>query len=190
MAYLDDLRTVPEQHEGLNDLCIYIKEHVGYKINNILELGTWIGGSFKIFREHFPEANIICVDLFDFRDGLQEREFNDLALNYKDYGKLKMNTNDAYKMFKEEFFDLIYVDANHEYEQVKSDIINYLPLVKNGGFISGHDYGNDISVFGNVDETEMKRILNNVVRAVHETVGEPHKTFIDGSWLWRKIVKK
>lgn len=178
---LDDLRTVSEQKQGLYELCLYLKDCTN--IYNILELGTWTGGSFKIFKECFPEANIICVDLFDFQGDLQEREFNELALNYKDYGKIKMNTNDAYKMFKENHFDFIYIDANHEYEQVKADITNYLPLVKKNGFIGGHDYSNDISVFGNVDETEMKRILKNVIKAVNETVGEPDKTFIDGSWI-------
>ncbi len=45
-------------------------------------------------------------------------------------------------MFPDNFFDLIYIDANHSYEEVKKDIINWLPKLKNTGTIAGHDYDN------------------------------------------------
>jgi hypothetical protein len=38
-------------------------------------------------------------------------------------------------------FDMVYIDAEHSYEAVKKDIKLWLPHVKPGGFISGHDYG-------------------------------------------------
>ena len=36
--------------------------------------------------------------------------------------------------------DLIYVDASHDYEDVKRDLIDYWPLVKRGGALFGDDY--------------------------------------------------
>lgn len=36
--------------------------------------------------------------------------------------------------------DLVFIDADHSYESVKSDIELWLPKVKAGGYIGGHDY--------------------------------------------------
>ncbi len=37
--------------------------------------------------------------------------------------------------------DFVHIDGHHEYYQVINDIKNYLPKVRKGGIISGHDYG-------------------------------------------------
>jgi hypothetical protein len=37
--------------------------------------------------------------------------------------------------------DFVYIDGNHDYEFVKSDMMLYSDKVKSGGIISGHDYG-------------------------------------------------
>jgi hypothetical protein len=36
--------------------------------------------------------------------------------------------------------DLVFIDGPHEYEPVKRDILAWLPKVKSGGFLCGHDY--------------------------------------------------
>ena len=58
----------------------------------------------------------------------------------------------------------------YDIDLVKQDIINYLPKVKKGGIIGGHDYVNG----GH---------LKGVYDAVNEIFGTPDKTFKDGSWI-------
>jgi hypothetical protein len=36
--------------------------------------------------------------------------------------------------------DLVYIDAEHTYDAVKADVLAWLPKVKDGGWIGGHDY--------------------------------------------------
>lgn len=38
--------------------------------------------------------------------------------------------------------DFVYIDADHSYQGVKQDIENWLPHIKEGGLIGGHDYNN------------------------------------------------
>lgn len=57
--------------------------------------------------------------------------------------KLKIIKNDSLnecKKYDDGFFDIVYIDASHEYEFIKEDIINWLPKVKKGGIICGDDY--------------------------------------------------
>jgi hypothetical protein len=42
--------------------------------------------------------------------------------------------------YSNDHFDAIYIDGDHSYEGVKADLEMSLNLVKNGGFIMGHDY--------------------------------------------------
>ena len=34
----------------------------------------------------------------------------------------------------------MYIDARHDYESVKEDLEHWLPKVKLGGIVAGHDY--------------------------------------------------
>lgn len=53
---------------------------------------------------------------------------------------LRMDGNEASKLFADESLDFVYIDANHTYEAVKEDLNNWYRKVKSGGLIMGHDY--------------------------------------------------
>lgn len=46
----------------------------------------------------------------------------------------------AAKQFNLNFFDLVFIDAEHTYKAVKEDIATWYPLVNYGGILCGHDY--------------------------------------------------
>jgi hypothetical protein len=43
-------------------------------------------------------------------------------------------------MFKDNYFDFVFIDASHDYANVKSDIEAWMPKVKPGGILGGDDY--------------------------------------------------
>jgi len=55
---------------------------------------------------------------------------------------VKIST-EASKDVPDNSLDLVYIDANHEYEFVMDDIKYWLPKIKKGGIICGHDYDID-----------------------------------------------
>lgn len=53
---------------------------------------------------------------------------------------IKKDTNQSYKDFDEEYFDWIYIDADHHYEPCLSDLNKWSKKVKPNGYICGHDF--------------------------------------------------
>lgn len=45
--------------------------------------------------------------------------------------------------FENESLDLIFIDGDHSYEGCRDDINAWLPKLKTGGFMAGHDYGHE-----------------------------------------------
>jgi hypothetical protein len=58
----------------------------------------------------------------------------------------------AHGRFAEGSLDFVFIDGDHSYEGVRQDITNWLPKVRRGGTLAGHDYGNSESVRRAVDE--------------------------------------
>ena len=52
----------------------------------------------------------------------------------------RMMSYEAAKNFPDEYFDLIYIDADHSYNGVKKDLEAWWPKVKKGKYFTGDDY--------------------------------------------------
>ncbi|KKK96325.1 hypothetical protein LCGC14_2663890 [marine sediment metagenome] len=60
----------------------------------------------------------------------------------------KTMTVDAARDFDDECFDWIYLDANHSYPAVLTDLQTYYPKLKRGGLLFAHDYCRGLEYFG------------------------------------------
>ncbi len=73
----------------------------------------------------------------------QDRRFKNVQKTFQQYKNVyihKVYSLAAAKTFPKEYFDWIYIDANHTYNAVKKDLEAWYPKVKKTGIIAGHDY--------------------------------------------------
>lgn len=72
------------------------------------------------------------------------------------------------------YFDMVYIDAVHEYQAVINDVHASWPLVRPGGWIAGHDYQPLVNFKDMIPAINMMFGAENIV------------TFRDSSWLVRR----
>lgn len=123
----------------------------------IVEVGSWKGKSLAyliveaINSKHKNKCiKIYCVDTWlgdkttkenkDIINGtLYEKFMKNMTPVIGSFEPLKMTSIEASKKFIDNSLDIVFIDASHEYEDIKSDIIAWLPKVKNTGILAGHD---------------------------------------------------
>jgi hypothetical protein len=170
------------------ELIQVIKDN-GYK--SFIEVGVWEGKNIIEIAKKFPETNCYGIDPYDYREyGNQLFHKDDkstlLRINsetvykdtfahtqkYKNFHLIREASSNATRHFNNESIDVIFIDANHSYESVKNDIDLWLPKVKPGGVLSGHDYS--IAFFG-------------VIQAVNEKLGSDNIVIkSDATWFYYK----
>lgn len=174
---------------GLSDLMDYVASIVGVtKGTNrkfiLAEIGCFSGQSTEVFAERVDQ--VIAVDSWDDKSLEGNKALTQYPMaNVKACFDLRMErfgkaiwvfpekSLDAAYQVPDESLDMVYIDADHRYEAVAADIRAWMPKIKPGGFISGHDYNE--ANWG-----------PQVSRAVHELLGQPDKVFRDCSWIKRK----
>ena len=155
-----------------------------YNCQTICEIGVRQGFNFYYMTEHQPKL-AVAVDCW-IEDGVAGR--NDSAFDQagldRQYEKFKSfvadkpfvqivrkYSFDAVKDFPDEFFDFIFIDADHTYEGVSRDLADWWPKVKKGGVFSGHDY-----ILTRKKMKNGKIIRVGVIRAVDEFVAKNNIT--------------
>ena len=121
--------------------------------SKFVEIGSWKGKSSAFMAVEIANSNknidFYCIDTWagsiehQDRDDLQSlyHTFTQNMKSLTDYHiPLRMTSLEAAGKFEDNSLDFVFIDASHEYEDVKNDIIAWLPKIKDGGILAGHDY--------------------------------------------------
>jgi hypothetical protein len=57
------------------------------------------------------------------------------------YRPVRASSTEAANLYEDGSLDFVFIDAAHDYDNVKADIAAWFPKVKEGGLIGGHDWG-------------------------------------------------
>ena len=126
----------------LSDLIFFLKEYEKIKrkkISNFLEIGFNSGILNTILNKFFKFEQIVVIDTFT-----SEISSTDLLANLKRKNLVlvcgssnKKENLQTIKKFQP--YDLIFVDASHEYNDVKKDLNNYCKMLSDDGILVAHD---------------------------------------------------
>lgn len=147
-----------------------------------VEVGTWAGLTALTLAEKF--AYVYCVDHWQPKGDSLEI----VARDYPPDVAFKTFCRNLRDVLLERVFpcrgsslewaavwpfpvDLIFLDADHRYEAIASDIAAWRRHVRKGGVMCGHDY---------------QRNFDGVVRAVNEAFGTRVQVLGDAVW-WTRI---
>lgn len=168
MTRLDELRAhtrngtdgVDQKIDGLLDLIAHAKPA------SVIEIGSDYGVSTEVFLLHC--ARVVAVD--PWPDEAIYQSFIARCGGYPNLEIVRGRSPEALNAMPAATFDLCYIDGDHGYVSVNCDIVAGIPLVRNGGWMAGHDYNTFHAVSFNV----------------RQFFGRPEMVFSDGSWIVRK----
>lgn len=144
-----------------------------------VEVGVYRGRSVVSVADVVRQRNIAvrCVDTFEpYRDDPSTTLFEEFRATLINAGisgfvvPVKSRSVEAAAQIPYSSLDFVFIDGDHSYEAVRDDIKAWLPRVKKGGWIGGHDYATEDGVTKAVNE------------AFKEITGRPDSSI----WLARR----
>lgn len=160
--------------------------YLGFKVG--AEIGVHEGTYSKELCQANPGLKLYSVDPWKAHPGYKDikklstfsNAHEQAVRRLKPYGCIlvrKMSL-DAVKDFEDESLDFVYIDANHQWEWVVRDIIEWTRKVRKHGIVSGHDYEPDTGVKDAVDAYAKYHTLRLNITDEADHLGH--------SWFFRK----
>lgn len=113
---------------------------------DVLEVGSYKG--FSCWCMALTAKSVTSVDTHKAAtDGQRQTDefttldaFTRAIARYNNVRAYPISSEVAASVLADEMFDLIFIDAMHDYESCLADIKRWLPHLKPGGVFAGHDY--------------------------------------------------
>ena len=149
-----------------------------------VEVGTFKGGFSKEIMNNWS-GTLYMVDVWraiksGYNDASNHGEYDggvytDAMENIKGFEDrafmLRMKGEHACDFISDQSLDFVYIDAAHDYNSVYEDIVTWLPKVKKGGYIGGHDYRYDPNI-------GVYQAVNNIFLEDYKITTYPDTSFI------------
>jgi hypothetical protein len=143
----------------------------------IAELGVFRGDfAEEIFKRMNPKE-LSLVDIWSGSFGSGDKDGNNhtvvenmeeifisLRMRYHkndNVNVIRKNSIDFLNSYNDNYFDMIYVDADHSYNAVLNDLELSYKKIKNTGILSGHDY---------VKNTEIELAVNHFCKKYNQNI--------------------
>lgn len=101
----------------------------------IVEVGSYLGLSASAWADADPSVKIYCIDTFSDLEGFIKN-----TSKYPNVIPLKGDSPNNIQ-YPGDLIDIFFLDASHTNPSDLEYIEYFLPLIKPGGLLCGHDYG-------------------------------------------------
>ena len=167
------MRDKEMQNDGFTDFCKECNEILPDP-QHYTEIGAWKGESAVIASNYFKK--ITSIDPYPNENmSVVREEYLKNTKHIQDCTLIEQTSDTAVKLFDNMSIDVLYIDGDHTYDQVKNDFINYHDKVKNGGVIGGHDYWDNTASWPGVRKA--------VDEMLEKYAYKIYKRFSDSSWM-------
>lgn len=160
---LELIRALPHREDLVADVC------ASGRVRKFAEVGVKAGWfAQEVIRLCEGLELYVGVDLWrkqkHYDDGANVEDdmhevFYEMAVNntrravalHRPYAKVTLHREPSIvgaELYADNFFDMIYLDARHDFASVAEDILAWWPKLRCGGILSGHDYFNPAENFG------------------------------------------
>ena len=100
---------------------------------NVLEIGIHYGGSIKLWRDYFTNAQIYGVDVINESDGIIRENSILVDPHIKLLTRVNAYDHSFINFLKSKKFDILIDDGPHTFDSVVFFVQYYLPLLNDGG---------------------------------------------------------
>jgi hypothetical protein len=132
-----------------------------------VEIGVFEGDFSEQILKIVKPKKLFLIDPWPKKNPKEEKRYQKVVDRFQseikngDVVVYRSFSHDVIEKFENNFFDWIYLDGGHSYDNLKEQFSDYLPKVKLHGFVTGDDYGR-----------EDENYRNNVTRAVDEFISK------------------
>lgn len=163
----------------------------------VLELGTSFGGTTAILS--LVGESVVTIDLFDpnrleytlYKERWETNNVQTVLDGLKQFSNIIPIIGDTKKvvpLLKDEFFDFVFIDADHTYQGVKTDTENVYPKLKSTGKIMFHDayFSPVIMDWFSEKLRQEAKLYEGINRYIHEIADGKYIDFVGVSAIIRK----
>ena len=131
---------------------------------NILEIGSYAGGSAAAFVKYFPNINIFCFDINISNFKYKSKKIHVFGIDINNEKKINKILDSIFLQYNIDGFDLIIDDGSHNLSDILNGLKFFFQYVKSNGIyiIEDFKHPNYYSYNKNINHIFIDELLNNL----------------------------
>jgi len=131
---------------------------------NILEIGSYAGGSAAAFVKYFPNINIFCFDINISNFKYKSKNIHVFGIDINNEKKINKILESIFLQYNFDGFDLIIDDGSHNLSDILNGLKFFFQYVKSNGIyiIEDFKHPNYYTYNKNINHIFIDELLNNL----------------------------
>ena len=131
---------------------------------NVLEIGSYAGGSAAAFVKYFPNINVFCFDINISNFKYKSKNINVFGIDINNEKKINKIFENIFLQYNFDEFDLIIDDGSHNLSDILNGLKFFFRYVKNNGIyvIEDFKHPNYYAYNKNINHIFIDELLKNL----------------------------